>query len=199
MRRIVVMAALIALVAGVLHAGPEEKVRYGNWCGKEYPKDTKTAPAPVNRVDQECMKHDLAYETNRSRADSDAELVKNLTELANSGEIDGEELAWAVSIAAAFTGLQYRDLHKDLLDGKVSTAVDVAVATGVSIAVLPTAATAGVIAKVGNEVGGPLGKPISWTADVVRFSGVTVISGGKVADKVQAEASRAWRRIKSWF
>ena len=198
-RRIVMASVVLALVAGVLHANLSEEFRYGNWCGKNYPKDTSTVPAPVNRVDQECMKHDLAYGDKPYRADSDAELARNLAAIANSGEIEGKELAWAVAIATAFNGLQYINLRNDLLhDHKVSSVVDSAVTTGVSAVALPTAATAGVIDKVSNVIGGPVGKPISWTADVVRFPGSIAIAGGKFAGKVQEEGSSAWRSTKNF-
>lgn len=195
---------MLARRAGIVMAGlalalPVSAFQYGNWCGAYHPPSGAN-PDPINQVDAACRKHDLAYKDEGPSAEADAELVRDLAALLNSGDLDDKEFGAAVVIATAMSGKQYWELVvTDLGDGKVSSVVKVGIATGDISVALPTSVTAAMLGEVADEIGGPGGKIVEVTADVVRLPARVVGGIADVSEKVLDEGSRAWRKIKSWF
>ena len=198
-RLIIVMASLALAPVALLAENPLSLIKYGNWCGIDYPKENEN-PEPVNEVDALCRKHDKVWKSG-SYGESDSEMARDLADLLNSGKLeDKEEIAAAAIMATYFTYQQdYTALHDALVAGKVSSLVKAAIAKGEVSVTLPAGVTAEVLDAVAKEIGGPGGKIIEVSAEVVRFPGKVVTALGSGADKVQAEASRVWRRVKGWF
>ena len=200
-----VMAILILALAAFLSAQTAREIlseiKYGNWCGLYNPPNPSENPAPIDKVDAACRKHDRAIATAEGHptAELDSKLVTDLVVLMNSGHLDDREFAAAVIIATYMTGQQYVTVVSDIIDGKVSSTVKIATATGEVIVSLPRAVTAELLEEVAEKVGGTAGELIEISVKVLRLPGKVAEEIGDALEKVQKEFSRGWEKLKSWF
>lgn len=157
--------------------------KYGKWCGPFRPGSGEN-PEPVDEIDEACRRHDSVYHKKPS-GEADAELARELVDLMESGNLDDEQFASAAIIAAYMTGQQNVTVLFDVIvDGKVSSAVEVALATRKMTVVLPATVTAYVLDEVAGKVGGPGGLVIETGSKAVR-----------VPVKALKEVGRAWKEL----
>ena len=171
-RRIGIVMASLALALVCAAADPVSAIKsftYGNWCGANHPPNLSDDPEPIDAVDAACRKHDLDYRVDGWSGEADSELARDLVRLMQSNALDDDEFANAVLIATWMTGQQVvTTAREDLGDGKVSSVVKIALATGEIAVLLPNSITAEALDEASEKLGGAGGKLLEITGDLVR-------------------------------
>lgn len=78
---------------------------YGNWCGADHPKVLENAAAPINLLDEACMRHDFCYvEKGYFSCECDGVLNQELIDGLQENKYVAQEKLFARSIHHYFNG-----------------------------------------------------------------------------------------------
>ena len=199
-RRLGILVVSLSLAPGVLQSeNLVEAYRYGNWCGANHPENPSEDQRPIDKVDALCKKHDLAYAAEgQMSGDADAELVRDLIYLMNSGDLEDDQVTEAALIAVYMTGQQHVVSRLEQLpDGKASTALNAALATVEASVVLPHSVAAEAMEEVSEKVGGLGGKVMElYIVKPLRVPGMVMAVGGTIGTEVLGAGSSVWKGTK---